>query len=135
MIVDALSAQRALRRQPACRLAGDRGDALVVLVVMQNADVSRFRGRGDQEIGVLDRTLRRAALGAELLVDPQRTVPLILLDRAIGQLGKLLTNLRKLGRAARAVEKLETNHVACREFAVDERRVERVAQLGVPAPA
>ena len=102
---------------------------------MQNADVSRFRGRGDQKVGVLHRPLICAALGAQLLVDPQRAIPLLLLDRAVGQRSELQTNLRELGRAARAVEKLQTDHVACRELAVDERLVKRVAQLGVGAPA
>jgi hypothetical protein len=102
---------------------------------MQNADVSRFRGRGDHEIRVRDRTVRRAAVSAELLVDPQRAVPLLLLGRAVGQRGELLAYLRELGRAVRAVEKLETDHVARRELALDECLVKRTAQLRVRPPA
>src|SRR5215218_2950658 len=92
------SAQSALRRQPPCRLARDCGDAVVVLVVVQNGDIRRFRGRRDQQVGVFHRALRRAALGTEPLVDLQRALPLVLADRAVGQRGELLPNLRELGQ-------------------------------------
>ena len=45
-------AQGALRRQPPRLLAGNRGNAAVILVVVQNGEIRCFGGRGDQEIGV-----------------------------------------------------------------------------------
>src|SRR3954462_11147220 len=98
------SAEAARRRQPSRRLAGDRSDAVVVLVVMQDGDPSRFGGCGDQQIGMLHRALEGAALGAELFVDTQRAVPLGLVDRAVGQRGELLADLCELARAARTVK-------------------------------
>jgi hypothetical protein len=101
----------------------------LVLVVVQNRDISCFRSRRDQQIGVLYRALRRATLGAQQLVELQRAVPLLLVDRAAGQRGELVADLRELGRTARAMEELETNDVACRELTLDKRPVERVTRI------
>src|SRR4051812_25177236 len=105
------SLKAARRRQPSRRLAGDRSDAVIVLVVVQNGDSCRFGSRGDQQVRMLHGALKRAALGAELLVDPQRALPVGLVDRAVGQRGELLPYLFELARATRTVKQFETHHV------------------------
>jgi hypothetical protein len=48
-------------------------------------------------------------------------------DRAVGERGELLADLRELLGVAGAVQQLEANHVARRELAVVECAVERLA--------
>src|SRR4051812_5469681 len=79
------SAEAAPWRQPPRRLTGDRGDAIVVLVVLQNGDPDCFGSRGDHEIRMLHRALRRAAPSAQLLIDPQPALPVRLVDRGVDQ--------------------------------------------------
>ena len=55
-------------------------------------------------------------LRAELLVDPQRALPLLLSDRAVGKRGELLAELGEFARVAGAVEQLEADHVARRQL-------------------
>jgi hypothetical protein len=62
-------AERSARRQPLDLLSGDRGDPVVLLVVVQDGNAGGL-GRGcDQEIGVTHRAVVQSALVGELLVD------------------------------------------------------------------
>ena len=71
------STQRAARSEPPGLLAGDRGDAVVVLVVVQDRDAGGLGGRRDQEIWMLDGSVVPPALDCELLVyeDHLRELP------------------------------------------------------------
>src|SRR4051794_7795963 len=69
--------QRASWREPPRRLARDRRDAVVVLVVMQDGHPGCLRCRGDQQVVVLDRPLLHAPLLGERFVHVERAAPLL----------------------------------------------------------
>jgi len=75
-------AERSARRQPLDLLSGDRGDPVVLLVVVQDGNGLGL-GRGcDQEIGVTHRAVVQSALVGELLVDLEGAMPFMGGDRA-----------------------------------------------------
>jgi hypothetical protein len=69
--------------EPPNILAGDAGDAVVVLVIVQDWNADGFGGGGDEQIWMADRTMVQAALVGELLIDVKRTSPLPVADRAV----------------------------------------------------
>jgi hypothetical protein len=116
-------------REPADVLPGDGGDAIVVLVVMQHRNAGRFSGGGDQQVWMADRTMVKATLVGELLIDLKRPSPLLDADRAGWQRVKLALQDCELGRVAGAVEELKPDHVARRDPSLDEVVVKRDAQF------
>ena len=51
------SVEATARHEPLHVLPGDRGDAVVVLVVVQHWDVGAFGGCGDEQVWMSDRTV------------------------------------------------------------------------------
>jgi len=78
-------AERSARRQPLDLLSGDRGDTVVLLVVVQDGNAGGLGlglGRGcDQDIGA-HRAVVQSALVGELLVDLEGAMPFMGGDRA-----------------------------------------------------
>jgi hypothetical protein len=123
------STQRAARSEPPGLLAGDRGDAVVVLVVVQDRDAGGLGGRRNQEIGVLDGSVVQPALECELLVDVKRAFPLLHADRTVGQCAEVVAQGLELVGVLGAVEQLQPHHVADRDLSVDQVVVEVPAQI------
>ncbi len=96
---------------------------------MQHPNADALGGGGDEQVGVTDRTVVQAAAMGELLVDCQRTSPLVDTNRTARQSVQLASKTRELAGATGAVQELKPHNVAGRQPPVDEFFIEGGAQL------
>jgi hypothetical protein len=110
-------------------LAGDRGDAVVVLVVVQDRCAGGFGCGRDQQLGVSDGSMEHPALLCKLSVDVERALPLPDAGWAVRKRVELGSQGCELAGVLGAAEQLHPHHVARRHFAFDDGFVEGASKL------
>jgi len=126
--------QRSARGEPVDFLAGDLSDPVVIGVVVEDSDTSRFGCSGNQQIRMLHRAVVKASFPCELLVDLEPTLPLRLADRAVGQRTQIAAEGFELAGAAGAIQQLQAHHVTGRDLALNDRFVELPPDIAADRP-
>jgi len=124
--------ETAARSEPSRGLAGYGGDAVEVLVVVQDGHLRALGSRRDQEVRVLDAALVRSSLLSEPAVDIESPEPLGLTHGALREGIELLAATVELMAIPRLGEELELDHLTREDLECNHAVIEVAAQLGSP---